>query len=139
MKKYAKILIAIVFILGLSGAAKAEGQDGIIVTLPFKFVVGGKTLPAGTYTMRNMSDDPSGLWMITNHDTSKSMFVLPYVSDSASIDKPKAEFQRAGEEHFLSSIHTALRSYRIPVSQSALTEAAAAASRIDDPVPGGNE
>ena len=139
MKKYARIVVAIVFILGLSGAAKAESQDGIIVTLPFKFVVGGKTLPAGTYTMRNVSDDPSGLWMITNHDTSKSMFVLPYVSDSASTDNPKLEFRRGGEEHFLSSIHTATRNYGIPVSQSALTEAAAAASRNDAPVSGGNE
>jgi hypothetical protein len=139
MKKYAKILVAIVFILGLSRAGNAEGQDGIIVTLPFKFVVSGKTLPAGTYTMRNVSDDPSGLLMITNHDTSKSVLVLPYVSESASTDKPELEFRRGGEEHFLSTIHTALRNYRIPVSQSALTEAVAAASRNVAPVSGGSE
>lgn len=139
MKKYAKILVAIVFIFGFSGAAKAEGHDGIIVTLPFKFVVSGKTLPAGTYTMRNVSDDPSGLLMITNHDTSKSVLLLPYVSESASTDKPKLEFQRGGEEHFLSMIHTTLRNYRIPVSQSAVTEAAAAALRNDASVSGGSE
>jgi hypothetical protein len=139
MKKYAKILVAIVFILGLSGAGNAESQDGIIVTLPFTFVVSGKTLPAGTYTMRNVSDDPSGLLMITNHDTSKSVLVLPYVSESASTDKPELEFQRGGKEHFLSTIHTVLRNYRILVSQSALTEAAAAASRNDATVAGGNE
>ena len=138
MKKFAKIFVAAVFILGLSGAAKAESQDGIVVTLPFKFVVGGTTLPAGTYTMRAVSGE-SGLLMITNHDTSKSVLVLPYVSDSASTDNPKLEFRRGGEEHFLSSIHTATRNYRIPVSQSALTEAAAAASRNDAPVSGGNE
>jgi len=139
MKKYARILVAIVFILGLSGVAKAATQDGIILTMPFKFVVGGKTLPAGTYTVRNTSADPFGTLMITNHDTSKSVLVLPYVSDSTSTDKPKLEFQRGGEEHFLSSIHTALRNYRIPVSQSALTEAVAAGSRSDAPVSGGNE
>lgn len=138
MKKYAKILVAIVFILVLSGAAKAESQDGIMVTLPFKFVVSGRTLPAGTYTMRNVSDDPSGLLMITNHDTSKSVLVLPYVSESASTDKPELEFQRGGEEHFLSTIHTALRNYHISVSQSVLTKAAAA-SRNDASVSGGSE
>ena len=139
MKKYAKILVAIVFILGLSGAAKAEGQDSIIVTLPFKFVVSGTALPAGTYTVRNASNDPSGLLMITNHDTSKSVFVLPHVSESASPEKPEVDFQQGGEEHFLSTIHTALRNYRIPVSQSALTEAVAAASRNVAPVSGGSE
>jgi len=139
MNKYARILFATVLILGLSGAAKAESQDGIVVTLPFKFVVGGKTLPAGTYTMRNVSDVPSGLLIITNHDTSKSVFVLPYVSESASTDKPELEFRRGGEDHFLSTIHTTLRNYRIPVSQSALTEATAAASRNDAPVSAGSE
>jgi hypothetical protein len=77
MRKYARSLVAIVFILGLSRVAKAESQDGIVVTLPFRFVVGGKTLPAGTYTVRNTSDDPSGPLKITNHDTSKSVLVLP--------------------------------------------------------------
>ena len=137
MKKYARIVVAIVFILGLSGAAKAESQDGIIVTLPFKFVVGETTLPAGTYTVRNASDDPSGPLKITNHDSSKSMFVLPYVSESASTVKPELDFQQGGEEHFLSTIHTSWRIYRIPVSQSALTEAVAAAARNDAPVSGG--
>jgi hypothetical protein len=127
MKNYAKILVVITFILGLSGASKAESQDGIIVTLPFKFVVGGKTLPAGTYTMRNAYDDPSGPLMITNHDGSTSVFVLPYVSESASTEKPELDFQRGGEEHFLSTVHSAWRIYHLPVSQSALTEAIAAA------------
>jgi hypothetical protein len=127
VKNYAKILVVITFILGLSGASRAESQDGIIVTLPFKFVVGGKTLPAGTYTLRNAYDDPSGPLMITNHDSSTSVFVLPYVSESASTGKPELDFLRGGEEHFLSTVHTALRIYRLPVSQSALTEAVAAA------------
>jgi hypothetical protein len=139
MKKYAKILVAIVFILGLGGSAKAESQDGVIVTLPFKFVVGRKTLPAGTYTVRNVSDNPSGLLMITNHDGSKSVLVLPYVSESASTEKPQLDFQKGGEEHFLSAIHTSWRIYRIPVSPSALTEAVAAASLKDAPVSGGSD
>ncbi|HMH12022.1 MAG TPA: hypothetical protein VK578_02830 [Edaphobacter sp.] len=138
MKKHAKILVAIVFILGLSGAAKAESQGGVVVTLPFKFVVGRKTLPAGTYTVRNASDDPSGPLIITNHDSSKSVLVLPYVNESASTEKPELEFQQGGDEHFLSTIHTSWRIYRIPVSQSAFTEAVAA-SRNDAPVSGGSE
>jgi hypothetical protein len=139
MKKHAKILVAIVFILGLRGAAKAESQDGVIVTLPFKFVVGGKTLPAGTYTIRDGSNDPNSFLIITNHDNSKSVFVLPYVSESASTEKPELDFQKGGEEHFLSAIHTSWRTYRIPVSQSALTEAVAAASRDNAPVSGGSD
>jgi hypothetical protein len=138
MKKYAKSLAAVVLILGLTGAAKAESRDGVIVTLPFKFVVGGKTLPAGTYTVRNASDDPSGPLLITNHDSSKSVLVLPYMDESASTEKPELEFQQGGEGHFLSTIHTSWRIYRIPVSQSALTEAVAA-SHNNAPVSSGSE
>jgi hypothetical protein len=76
--------------------------------------------------------------MITNHGNSKSVFVLPQVSESASTDKPTLDFQRGGEEHFLNTIHTTWRIYRIPVSQSALTEAVAA-SRNNAPVSSGSE
>ena len=61
------------------------------------------------------------------------------MSESAPTGKPELEFEQGGEEHFLSTIHTALRNYRIPVSQSALTEAVAAASRNDAPGSGGSE
>jgi hypothetical protein len=138
MNKYARILVAIAFILGLSAAAKAEGQDGIIVTLPFKFAVGGKTLPAGTYTVSNATNDSSGPLMITNHDNSESVYVLPHESESASTEKPEVDFLQGGDERFLSTIHTVWRIYRIPVSQSALTEAVAA-SRTNAPVSGGSE
>jgi hypothetical protein len=49
MKKYAKILVAVIFFSGLGVAAQAETQDELVVKLPFQFLVGGKTLPAGTY------------------------------------------------------------------------------------------
>jgi len=59
MKNYARILVAAAFVLGLSGTAKAASQEAIVVKLPFEFVVDGKTLPAGTYTVRRMSNDHS--------------------------------------------------------------------------------
>ena len=58
MKKlnYVRILVAVVGILGLGLAAEAEVRGEIVVTLPFEFVAGGKTLPAGTYTVSSFSD-----------------------------------------------------------------------------------
>jgi hypothetical protein len=125
MKNYARILIAVIVILGLSGAAKAATQDDIIVKLPFEFVAGGKTLPAGTYTVRHLTDDVSGPLILTNRDNGSSVFVLPYVSDHASVDKPQVSFQQVGEERFLSTIQTTFDIYQIPVSHSAVMEAAA--------------
>ncbi len=41
MKKYARILVAVTFLLGLGVAANAETRAEVVVTLPFQFVVGG--------------------------------------------------------------------------------------------------
>ena len=125
MKNYAKILITVAFFLGLSGAVKAATPDDIIVKLPFEFVAGGKTLPAGTYTVRHVSDETAGPLLLTNRDIGRSVLVLPYLSDHASVDKPQVSFQQVGEEHFLSTIQTTFDIYQIPVSHSAVTEAAA--------------
>jgi hypothetical protein len=125
MKKYAAMLVAIAFILGLTGAAKAESQDGVIVTLPFEFVVGAKTLPAGTYIVRNLTDDLSGAIEISSQNYSTSMFVLPYVSEIAVTGKPELSFERVGDQHFLSTIQTAATVYRVHVSDSSVNESLA--------------
>jgi hypothetical protein len=125
MKNYARILVAAVLFLGLSGAAKAATQDGIVVKLPFEFVAGGKTLPAGTYTVRHWSDDISGPLILTSRENGSSVFVLPYVSDHPSGDKPQVSFQRVGELRFLSTIQTTFDTYQIHVSHSAIMEATA--------------
>jgi hypothetical protein len=68
MKKYAKILVAVTFLLGLGVAAKAETRPEIIAKFPFQFMVGGKTLPAGTYKVSRLGDDPLSPLMLTNDD-----------------------------------------------------------------------
>jgi len=51
VKKYANFLLTLICLLGLGSAANAQGRGQIVVELPFEFVVSGKTLPAGTYTV----------------------------------------------------------------------------------------
>jgi len=55
MRKYARILVAVTFLLGFSVAANAEIRGEVVVKLPFAFVAGGVTLPAGTYTVKRFS------------------------------------------------------------------------------------
>jgi hypothetical protein len=50
-------LLAIVVCLGtLAGTAAAQRVNTITVTLPFAASVGGMTLPAGEYTIRDVAD-----------------------------------------------------------------------------------
>jgi hypothetical protein len=125
MKKFARILVAVTFLLGLSVAADAEIQPQIAVTLPFDFVVSGKTLPAGTYTVRRLSQQPFDSLMLTSDNTGTSVCVLPTEMESASNDKPKVSFRKVGEQHFLSAIQTEDYVYNFSVRRSVILEAAA--------------
>jgi hypothetical protein len=128
MRKYARTLVAIAFFLGLTGAIKAEGQDGVIVNMPFEFVVGAKTLPAGTYTVRNSSNDRSGTLVISSQDQGTAMFVLPYVSESAVTSKPELSFDQVGGHYFLSTVQTPETVYRIHVPHWNVSETGAKSS-----------
>lgn len=123
MKKYAKFLATIVFLAGYGLTANAEMQGEIVVKLPFQFVVGGKTLPAGTYRITAVSSDDSGQLKLTNRENGASVFVLPYVSDHVSADNPHVDFQQVGEEHFLTTIQTTEKTLSSPLSHSIIMQA----------------
>jgi hypothetical protein len=128
MKQYSKTLVAIILLLGLAGAVKAEAETADIVTVPFEFVVGAKVLPAGTYTVRNLSADKSSTLVISSRDHGTSMFVLPYVGDNVVTDKPELSFNKVGDHYFLSSIQTEATVFRIHVLDSSVNEALAKAN-----------
>lgn len=93
MKKYASILLTFIGLLGLGVTAKAEIRGEIVVTLPFEFVVSGKTLPAGTYTVSRLSDDKFGGLILSSYENHTSVFVHPIEIESASADKPQVSFE----------------------------------------------
>ena len=124
-KKYASILFTLICLLGVGVAAQAQIRGEIAVTLPFEFVVSGKTLPAGTYTVSRFSDDKFDGVILSNREGGKSVFVHPTEVENTSADKPQVSFERVGEQHFLTRIQTAHDVYNIPVSRSEILEAAA--------------
>ena len=125
MKKRVRILVAVTFLLGLSVAANAEIRGAVVVTLPFEFVVSGTTLPAGTYTVNRLSEQPFDVLMLTSTDKSRSIFVRHIEMEDASDSNPKLSFNKVGEQHFLSAIQTQDYVYNFSVSRSVILEAAA--------------
>ncbi len=125
MKKYSKILATITFLAGCGIAANAQTHDVVIAKMPFQFVAGEKTLPAGTYKVSRLSNDPTGPLLLTSDDNNISVFLLPMASEGVSADKPRLTFEQVGEKHFLNTIETPLKTYYIAVSHSGVTEAAA--------------
>ena len=125
MKKYTRILAATMFLLGLGVAANAETQPVIDVNMPFAFVAGKTTLPAGAYIVKRTSDQPFDVLLITSRDNGTSVLLSPIEMEDASTFKPNVSLRMVGEQHFLSAIQTADEVYNIAVPRSAILEAAA--------------
>jgi hypothetical protein len=139
MNRYTRSLVAITFLLGLGVAANAETRTEINVTLPFEFVAGKTTLPAGQYIVKHISNQPLNVLMITSYDGGASVFVNPITMEDASNYKPNVTFRTVGDRHLLSGIQTANYVYNFRVS---LPRILAASAKLHDtvsvPVSGGS-
>jgi hypothetical protein len=121
MKKLClRIAVALVGFAGLGITAKAQVPDQIVVTIPFEFVVAGKTLPAGTYRVNRVSDDKWDGLVFTSFESHAGAIVHPIAVESASADKTSVSFEKAGDERFLTKIQTADNVFTIPVSRAAI-------------------
>jgi|HubBroStandDraft_1064217.scaffolds.fasta_scaffold101655_1 hypothetical protein len=125
MKKYTRILVALMFLLGLGVAANAQTQSVIAANMPFEFVAGKTTLPAGAYIVKRISEQPFDVLMITSYDTGTTVFVEPTEMENASAYKPNLRFRTVGEQHYLSQIQTAEYVYNFHVSPPVTLAAAA--------------
>jgi hypothetical protein len=124
-KKYTSILLTLMCGFGLAVAAKAQYRSEAVVTLPFEFVVSGKTLPAGTYRVSRISQDRFVGLLFSSYENRASVFIHPVEVETARSHSPGVTFERVGEQYFLSRIQTTNDVYNIPVSRSAIMEAAA--------------
>jgi hypothetical protein len=119
MQKYASILLTLICFLGLGVAAEGQSQQEVVVTVPYEFVAGTTTLPAGTYTVGRVYQNRLGGLMISSYDTQSSVFVMPDEFESHSTDNVSVGFTEIGDVHFLSKIETADGTYNLPLSRRA--------------------
>ena len=102
MKKQLFTLLA----LGLLFAtASAYAQTALQANVPFNFIVAGKTLPAGEYTIRSL-DTIQRVLVIRGSDKSQMVMANSCASAKPS-DTTKLVFHRYGNSYFLSHIWTA--------------------------------
>jgi hypothetical protein len=70
--------------------------------IPFAFHVRDSVLPAGTYTVQELS--PGGMLQIWNNNTGKSIFTLAPPNRSGNTEQPKLVFHKYGDRYFLSEL-----------------------------------
>lgn len=71
--------------------------------IPFQFAAGGKTMPAGEYTVDIRTVD--GLVRIESKgDRHQAAFIATFPAEKAVSDNPKLTFHRYGDKYFLARI-----------------------------------
>lgn len=91
-------------------SAQAQNAGNIAVTIPFEFIAGGKTLPAGDYYVRRSLDRARVVMRIENKDGSMSIYLPNHVAQTTEIQaESKLVFTRYGRESFLSQVWAAGR------------------------------
>jgi hypothetical protein len=89
----------------VSVAAQSERSK---ITIPFSFIVGEKTLPAGQYTVEPNRRDSDQSWLFQSKDgRTSSLFTTMPVRANQTQEGSKLVFHRYGEQYFLSQIWTA--------------------------------
>lgn len=123
MKKCSMVLLALIGLLGVSAGARAQ-EGTVIAKVPYEFVAGRKTFPAGTYTITRISPERMATLQIRNNETPKNaVFLLPVSSDVA-VDHPQLTFKRIGDTYYLGRIATLAGVYNLttPKAEASLGE-----------------
>jgi hypothetical protein len=138
MNKYlvVGVLAAVFGMAAFAMAAKATTSDQLVVKVPYEFVVGGKTLPAGTYRVNRLSDSSTGELALVNLDNHAGVLLNASEWEDARVDQPKLQFQQIAGQYFLSTIQTAEHVFAIPVSKAAVMEAMKSHQGSTSPVSG---
>ena len=111
MKKYSVVALTLVLCCGMALAAHAQDAGRVVVTVPFEFIAGGQTLPAGTYTIGKAFSETSSALIISSG--AHASFVLPAAFDNATGDKVQLSFEHVGETYLLSGVTTETGTYTI--------------------------
>jgi hypothetical protein len=118
MKKYSVVAVTLLVCCGMALAAHAQDAGTVVVNVPFEFMAGGQTLPAGTYTIRRAFSETSSALLISGGGT-HGLFVLPAAFDGAAGDKAQLSFENVGETHLLSAVTTQVGKYSIATGPAA--------------------
>lgn len=111
-------LLILTSLCGLVVGARAETHSEMIVTIPYEFVAGGRTLPAGTYRVSRLSDDRQVGLSIVSYEQGSAVIVLTSQFDNRPADDAKVRLERVGNMYYLSSIETLDGVYTLSLPRS---------------------
>jgi hypothetical protein len=101
-------------LLGVGVSARAQDADAVVVSVPFEFVAGGATLPAGDYKVNRVNPGVNQELAINGYNKGYA-YLLPLSFDDEFANQPTLSFEHVGGKYFLSRIKTLRGIYTLPV------------------------
>lgn len=108
-KQMLKSLTMLTLVIGLALATAVVPANGqltssrVTAVIPFDFIVGGKTLPSGKYTVSAVTNDGEGL-RITSRDGKSALRLSNLITDNGKNGKARMVFHRYGQQYFLAEV-----------------------------------
>jgi len=85
----------------------AQSERSGVLNIQFNFIVGGKTLPAGEYTVEPNKKDSHNVWLVQSKEGNASaLFTTLPVRANQTQEETKLVFHKYGDQYFLSQIWT---------------------------------
>ncbi|HEY6290389.1 MAG TPA: hypothetical protein VI455_02360 [Terriglobia bacterium] len=101
--------------MALMAGAPALAQDSMLMSIPFAFNVGTKSLPAGDYDVRQLA---ANTVVLQNASTRDAAFAITMTAPPEEISAPAVlVFNQYGDSYFLSEIKTQDSLQRIKISK----------------------
>lgn len=131
MKTRALVMAGLVALTVMASTRVARAQELMVVNIPFDFVAGNTTLPAGEYSVK-VSGPVNTLVLIDRKDSSAAAFIN---TNAAAASEPQSEsklvFNRYGDRYFLSQVWTAGYSQGRQLLKSAREKEMAQVAKIE--------
>jgi hypothetical protein len=124
IKNSTKIILTLALVLGgglIAARAQMDSDTIIDANIPFQFVVGKATLPAGKYTIKQMDDSedtPNVIEISSADGRVRTLFDTENASLDAAPKKSEIIFDKIGNNYFLSQIFLEGENYGVQAEES---------------------
>ncbi|MFL6284879.1 MAG: hypothetical protein ACJ74Q_17185 [Pyrinomonadaceae bacterium] len=102
-KQIMMALLGFALLTVMTASVYAQSGRRVSVQIPFDFVVSGKQLPAGDYSVRRVSKDSETALLIQSEDGRSVATVFTQASQREPL-RAELRFRRQGESYFLSEV-----------------------------------
>ena len=131
MKKQALVMATLFALSFIAAAQVAKADDPMLANIPFAFVAGNVTMPAGEYRVQKL-DGSSAVLLIRCSDASASAMVLSNATQAKDIQtQSKLIFKRYNDHYFLTQVWSEGSSHGRELIKSKAEKEAAQSARLE--------